>query len=115
VRSGWLRAGVFALGFLGPLVLVISFATRYGLGLDAPWYLAELVAVRYVTLPTVAIGLAWVAAAAQLAAVAARRYAPYPRPGERGLGPLRRLVRQIVVAQRARRHGTAEEGRALEG
>src|ERR687888_94886 len=49
-RPAWLRAGVFALGFLGPFVLVVSFATRYGLGLDAPWYLAELVAIRYVTL-----------------------------------------------------------------
>src|SRR5207249_1281366 len=56
-RPAWLRASVLALGFLGPVVLVISFATRYGLGLDAPWYLAELVAVRYVTIPTFVIGL----------------------------------------------------------
>src|SRR5205823_12749475 len=56
-RPAWLRASVLALGFLGPIVLLISFASRYGLGLDAPWYLAELVAVRYVPIPTFAIAL----------------------------------------------------------
>src|SRR3954452_15449842 len=45
-RPVWVRAGMFALGFLGPLLLVVSFSTRYGLGLDAPWYLAEAVAGR---------------------------------------------------------------------
>jgi peptidase M28-like protein len=114
-RPLWLRAGVLALGFLGPLVLVIAFATRYGLGLDAPWYLAELVAVRYVPLPTVVIGLAWMAVAAQFAALTARRYAPYPGARERRLGPLRRLFRQVVLAQRARKRATTQEGRALEG
>src|SRR5207237_1302186 len=83
----WLRASVLALGFLGPIVLLISFASRYGLGLDAPWYLAELVAVRYVPIPTFAIALAWLAVAAQLAALAARRYAPYPSSPERRLRP----------------------------
>jgi len=33
-------------------VLVISFATRYGLGLDAPWYVAELSAIHCVSIPT---------------------------------------------------------------
>ena len=106
---------MLALGFLGPLALVTSLATRYGLGLVAPWYLAELVAVRYVSIPTFLIGLAWLAVAAQLAALAARRYAPYPTAGERGLGPIRRLVRQVVLARRARNLTPEGEGRALEG
>jgi hypothetical protein len=114
-RSGWFRAGVFALGFLGPLVLVISFATRYSLGLDAPWYLAELVAIHYVTVPTFVIGLAWLAVAAQLAVLAGRRYAPYPNPAERGLGPIRSTLRRAVLAQRARSAASAERRQAAGG
>ena len=114
-RPAWLRAGVFALGFLGPFVLVVSFATRYGLGLDAPWYLAELVAIRYVTFPTFLIWLAWLAVAAQLAALAARRYAPYPSAAERGLGPIRAAIRRAVLAQRARSGQAAERRQATGG
>ena len=95
-RSAWLRAAIFALGFLGPFVLVLSFASRYGLGLDAPWYLAELVAVHYVSLPTFLIGLAWLAVAAQLGALTARRYAPYPGAADRGLGPIRSTIRKNI-------------------
>jgi hypothetical protein len=114
-RPAWLRGGVFALGFLGPVLLIAAFAVRYGLGLDAPWYLAELVAVHYVAVPTVVIALAWIAAAAQLGALIANRYAPYPNARERGLGPIRRLIRQVVVTRRARTRETAQEGEALEG
>src|ERR687888_2018281 len=114
-RPAWLRAGVFALGFLGPFVLVVSFATRYGLGLDAPWYLAELAAIRYVTFPTFLIWLAWLAVAAQLAALAARRYAPFPSAAERGLGPIRAAIRRAVLAQRARSGQAAERRQATGG
>src|ERR671935_1242639 len=72
-RPLWVRAGVFALGFLGPLILLLSLATRYGLGFDAPWYVLALVAVHYVPLPTVVIALAWLAAAAPPPAPAAGR------------------------------------------
>ena len=61
-RPLWLRASVYAAGFLGPAVVLVSFASRYGLGPDAPWYLAELVAVRFISIPTFVIGLAWVPA-----------------------------------------------------
>src|ERR671935_273929 len=114
-RPLWARLTVFALGFLGPLALIVSFATRYGLGLDAPWYLAELVAIRYVTVPTFLIWLAWLAVAAQLAALAARRYAPYPNAAERGLGPIRAAIRRAVLAQRARRAASAERRQATGG
>jgi hypothetical protein len=114
-RPASVRAGVFLLGFLGPVLLVISLATRYGLGLDAPWYLAELVALRYVTIPTFVICLAWLAVAAQLAALAARRYAPYPSAADRGLGPVRSTVRHAVLAQRARRAASAERRQATGG
>ena len=111
-RPAWLRASVLALGFLGPIVLLISFASRYGLGLDAPWYLAELVAVRYVPIPTFAIALAWLAVAAQLAALAARRYAPYPSSAERGLGPIRAGLRRALLAHRARQRASEQRERA---
>ena len=75
---------------------------RYGLGLAAPWYLVELAAVHYVTVPTVLIALAWFAAAAQLAAIAAGRYAPYPSAAERRIGPGRSLIRRVVVGRRKR-------------
>lgn len=113
-RPAWLRGSVLALGFLGPFVLLISFATRYGLGLDAPWYLAELVAIHYVSIPTFVIGLAWLAVAAQLAAVTARRYGPYPSSDERRLGPLRSALRLAVLTKRARKKAS-EQQRAIGG
>jgi len=99
-------------GFLGPLLLVGSVATRLGLGLDAPWYLAQLAAVGYVKLPTLLVVGAWMAVAAQLTTTVARRYAPYPSAAERPrLGPARRLLRRAVVASRSRRR-TDERQRA---
>ena len=103
-RPVWVRIGVLGLGLAGPLLLVGSFAIRYGLGFDAPWYLATLVAVGYVEAPAVVFFLAWVAATAQLSALAVGRYAPYPAAAERPpRGPLRELVRRTVLAIRGRR------------
>jgi hypothetical protein len=107
------RAGVFAAGLAGPVYLVWSFATHYGLGWDAPWYIAELFAVGYAPLQLLVIGLGWLAAAGQLAALAADRYAPYPAPHERPRrGPLRELLRTLLLAQR-RRAASAEASRAV--
>ena len=98
------RLAVFGLGLAGPLIIVSSLAWRFGLGFDAPWYLLELVAVGYIRLPMVAIALAGAAAAAQLAAAATGRYAPYPsREDRQGLGPIRATVRALVLAVRAGR------------
>jgi hypothetical protein len=89
------------------LLLLWSLGSRFGLGLHAPWYLLELTALGYVGLPAVVITLAWAAAAAQLVALVAGRYAPYPAPRERPpLGPIRRILRKIVLARRARRAPT---------
>jgi Peptidase family M28 len=112
----WARFGVLALGFLGPFVLLLSLAIRYGLGIDAPWYALELAAVHYVSLPTVVIGLAWAAAAGQLAALAAGRYAPYPRASERRrLGPIRSSIRRLILLQRSRRGVSEQRERAIGG
>jgi len=99
VRFGpaWVRAGVYVAGFAGPLLLLSSFARRFELGADAPWYLAKLAAVGYVEPPALLMAGAWLAAAAQLAALTAGRYAPYPAPGERGRrGPIRSLVGTLL-------------------
>ena len=93
----WVRAGVLALGFLGPAILLGSFAWRFELGFDAPWYVLELVAIGYVPLPAIVIALGWFAAAGQLAAIATGRYAPYPDARERPpRGPLRQLVGRLL-------------------
>jgi len=98
------RLAVFALGLLGPAIVLFSLAWRFGLGLDAPWYLLGLVVVGYVKTTPLLIVLAGTAASAQLAAAAVGRYAPYPDARERGpRGPLRELVRLIVLGVRARR------------
>jgi len=103
-RHPLIRVVVFCLGLTGPLLIVLSLAVRFRLGFDAPWYLLELVGVGYVQLPAVAITLGGVACAAQLAAVATGRYAPYPPAGARtDRGPLRSLIRAIILAFRARR------------
>jgi hypothetical protein len=112
-RSPALRASVFLVGFIGIAYLVWSFATHYGLGWDAPWYVLKLFAVGFAPLPLFVIGLGWLAAAGQLAALMAGRYAPYPAPGERPKrGPLRELVRTLVLAQR-HRSAAAEAQRAV--
>lgn len=112
-RHPGVRAGVFAAGLAGPFYLVWSFATHYGLGWDAPWYLAKLFAIGYAPLPIFLIGLGWLAVAGQLAALAAGRYAPYPAPHERPRrGPLREVFRTLFLAQR-RRAAVAEARRAV--
>lgn len=102
-RQMALRAAVFVLGLVGPALLVWSFATHYGLGWDAPWYLAKLFAVGYAPRTLLVVGLGWLAATGQLVALAANRYAPYPGPRERSRrGPIRELIRTLVLAQRRR-------------
>jgi hypothetical protein len=117
VRSSavWVRVGVLLLGFAGPAMLVWSFASRYGLGLDAPWYIAWLYSLGYAPLPGFAIALGWAAAAGQLLALAGGRYAPYPSAAERPpRGPIRETIRRLVLAER-RRRAPETARRALHG
>ncbi|HUZ99380.1 MAG TPA: M28 family peptidase [Gaiellaceae bacterium] len=113
-RAFALRAAVLVFGFSGPALLIWSFAARYGLGFEAPWYIAWLYSLRYAAAPGFLIGLAWAAAAAQLVALSAGRYAPYPTAAERPpRGPIRETIRQLVLARR--RHGSEAARRALHG
>jgi hypothetical protein len=111
----WIRLALLFAGFLGPLLLLGSLALRYGLGLDAVWYLGELTATGYVRLPAVLIAVGWLAAAGQMAALATGRYAPYPSARERPpRGPVRETVRRIALTVRARRRAGGGERRVLE-
>jgi hypothetical protein len=104
-----LAAVALAAGLVGPALLVLSFATRLDLGFDAPWYLAQLAAVGYVPFASVLIFCGWLAVAAQLTALTAGRYAPYPDVSERPpAGPFRSLARRVAAGFHARRDEWAE-------
>jgi hypothetical protein len=95
---------VLVAGFAGAALLLWSFGARYGLGWDAPWYVAWLFSLRYAPVAAAVIALGWLAAAAQLVAAVGGRYAPYPSAAERPpRGPLREVVRTLVLARRRRR------------
>jgi Peptidase family M28 len=111
---------VYAVGFMGPFLLLGSFAFRFEMGLDALWYLVALVSVGYVSVPLVVAFLAWGAIAAQVGAVTAGRYAPYPAAEERSRrGPIRESIRQAVFLSRRMRQSrssrTDEDESADEG
>lgn len=104
------RMAAWAAGLAGPLLLVWEFADRFGLGLDAPWYLLQLAALNGLPLVALAVFVVWAGSAGQLAALAAGRYAPYPDAAERPpLGPIRRSIRRAVLSSRARRRVLSAE------
>jgi hypothetical protein len=108
----------YAAGLIGPALLLGSFALRMHLGFDAPWYLSVLAASGYVPFAVLVIAALFGASGAQLAALSVKRYAPYPDVRERPpLGPLRRILRSLVLASRARRRRlrVVERDGALEG
>jgi Peptidase family M28 len=113
-RPAALQAAMLVAGLGGPLLLVGSFAVRLDLGYDAPWYLAQLAAVGYIPFPSLLVICAWLAVAAQLTAVVAGRYAPYPSAAERPrLGPGRRLARMLLLTTQQRRTPASEQDRAV--
>ena len=102
------RLALLVLGFAGPLLLIVSVATRFDLGFEAPWYLLALVAVGYVPWLAVLLAVVWLAVAAQLATLTVDRYAPFDERRERppGAGRLRLLLA---------RDASSQERDALEG
>jgi len=103
-RPAVVRGLVFAAGLIGPVLALALFAKRFQVGLDTPWYLAELTAIGYVPFVAVVLALAWVAVAAQLLAVTGGRYAAYPGAAE-GVPPgvIRGGVRTVVLGLRTHR------------
>ena len=103
---------VYALGFIGPLILFASFAIRFQLGFDALWYVLALTSIGYVPVPLVLAFLGWAAVAAQAGAVAVGRYAPYPTAQERPKrGPIRESIRQVIFLTRRLR---SDQGKSIE-
>lgn len=109
-RPRWTRLLLLASGFAGPALLVGAFAVRYQLGLSAPWYLATLVSSGYASAGSFLVFCCWLAVAAQLAAVAAGRYAPYPPPSAREFGPVRTAVRAVLLIALGRRPRPTSRG-----
>jgi hypothetical protein len=104
------RLAVLAVGFAGPALLLGSFASRYQLGWDAPWYLAELRVVGYVPFVVMPLLAVWLAGSAQLASLAVRRYAPYPDASELPpTGPVRRVFGRTALAFRSRRRHDSDD------
>jgi len=99
------RGCLLLLGFAGPLILLLSFETRFHLGLETPWYLLTLVTVGYVPWIAMALTVVWCAAAAQLTALTAGRYAAHTTTRAR------RPRRPLRLVRRA----TAEKREALDG
>jgi hypothetical protein len=99
----WTRIGLYVLGLAGPVGALLFLAHELDLSVpDTALYVTGLASVGYISLFSVLLVLAWGASAAQLAALALGRYAPYagglepPPPG---------LVRNGVaeLVRRARR------------
>jgi Peptidase family M28 len=105
------RVAVYAAGFAGPILLLTAYAVRFGLGLDAPWYVTTLFTVGYAPVTLIAALVLWGASAGQIGAVLFGRYAPYPTEDERPVrGVLRESVRLTVLAsRRLRRSPTGSE------
>ena len=73
------RAVLYLVGFTGPILLFVSFAVRFDLGVDAFWYVPALLSVGYAP-PALLLALVpFGAAAGQAAAILFGRYAPSPR------------------------------------
>jgi hypothetical protein len=109
------RGALLAIGLAGPLILTLSFATRFDLGGDAPWYLLSLVAAGYVPWVAVLLGLVWLAIAAQLATLVSGRFAPFPDVRTGGpRGRIGLLLAQAVGSPSVRR-APHDERDALEG
>ena len=94
----WQRALMFGVGLAGPLIGLGLLSRQLGLDpLETPLYVVGLTTVEYVSLGSVLAAIAWVAAAAQVAALAFGRYAPYaggqePPPA----GVIRRSAQRVV-------------------
>jgi hypothetical protein len=91
----WQRLALFAVGLAGPALACMSLARQLALPLlDVPLYLASLATVGYLAPTSVVLTLLWAAAAAQVGALSAGRYAPHAgRPEGRGRRRAAVLVR----------------------
>jgi hypothetical protein len=87
-RRLWHRVLLFAVGLAGPVAGLVILGDELGISVvEAALYAVGLTTVGYVSLASATLALVWLAAAAQVAAIAFGRYAPYaggaepPPPG----------------------------------
>ena len=87
-RALWQRVLLFATGLVGPVAALALLGDELGVSIvGAAVYVLGLATVGYVPLGSVLLALVWLAAAAQVMALALGRYAPYadgaepPPPG----------------------------------
>jgi peptidase M28-like protein len=95
-RRLWQRVAMFVVGLAGPVLGLVLLANELGLSIPrTALYAVGLVTVGYVPLSSALLGLVWLAVAAQVAAIAFGRYAPYANGAEPSPpGAIRSLVRR---------------------
>ncbi|MGH3132463.1 MAG: M28 family peptidase [Gaiellaceae bacterium] len=98
------RAAIYLAGLAGPVGGLLFLGNELGLGpADTLLYVVGLVTVGYVPLTSVVLTAAWAASAAQLAALAFGRYAPYAGGIDRPpRGPVRSSFARLVRTARNR-------------
>ena len=96
-RRLWHRVLLFSAGLVGPIAAIALLGDELGVSVaGAALYALGLVTVGYVSLASVVLALVWLAAAAQVGALAFGRYAPYAGGAEPPPpGALRTAVRQV--------------------
>ena len=104
-RVSWRGPVLVLIGLAGPALGFLTLAHQLGLGvLRAMLYTVGLATVGYVSIGSALAAAVWAAVAAQLAAVAFGRYAPYAGGAEPPpAGSLRRGVRRFARAGRSTR------------
>lgn len=104
-RPTWRGVALFLLGLLGPILGLVTLASQVGVPLArAPLYVAGLVTVGYVSVGSVLAAVVWLTVAAQVAAIAFGRYAPYANGAEPPPpGAVRRAIAWLAGPGRARR------------
>jgi hypothetical protein len=99
----WPRIGIYVAGLIGPIAGLLLLGHELGLGpADTALYVVGLATVGYVGVFSVVLAIAWLTAAAQLAALSFGRYAPYaggaepppPGPVRTSVAHLRRTIEQ---------------------
>jgi Peptidase family M28 len=97
-RRVWQRVVLFVLGLAGPIVALALLSYELGISLPAAvLYTLGLATVGYLPPGTVLLALLWLAAAAQVGALALGRYGPYAGGAEPPPpGPVRLALRRAV-------------------
>jgi hypothetical protein len=107
------RARRLAIGFVGPLLLLGSFAFRYEFGFDALWYLVALTSVGFVPVASSSASSRGERRPLRSAAVAAAATRLSVRGRAAAARPIRESIRQTVLLSRRMRATPAEERRRV--